>query len=120
MYVFLCMHWLADIGDTMSSDCGIEAGHQRLAEALLAVPVNDDGTDIGCIGAGGIVDVGAAALELPAEGGGLLLYGEPGLELEAGGDLLPDLLDCTFDLGLATSFPFCCCLVFARLFLNHN
>jgi len=71
--------------------------------------------DTGVVGVAKVV-----ALELPAEGGELLVYGEPGLELEAGGDLLPDLLDDTLVRVFVLSFPFCCCLHFARLFLNQT
>lgn len=113
------MHWFAAMG-IMSRGCDIDVELHRLEDALLVTPVNDVETGSGCRGVTGAAVGSGAALELPAEGGGLLVYGEPGLELEAGGDLLPDLVDCALVLGLAVSLPFCCCLVFARLFLNHT
>lgn len=107
--------------DIISNDgADTELDHRLLADPLLAAAGMVEAGS-GCRGAIGAVVGVAVVLELPVEGGGLLPYGEPGLELEeAGGDLLPDLVDCAFDLGLAVSLPFCCCLVFALLFLNQT
>ena len=66
---------------------------------------------------GGTVEEGAVLL--PALGGELL-YGDPGLELDGGGDLLPDLAVDILGRGFGVSFPFCCCLHFARRFLNQT
>jgi len=83
------------------------AGDQILAEDELA--------------AGGAM---VEATLLPQDGGELFwLYGDSGLLLpEGGGDLLPPL-GVPVDIlgrGLAVSLPFCCCLHFARLFLNQT
>lgn len=71
----------------------------------------------GIAGTDGTVDEGAVLL--PALGGELL-YGDPGLELEGGGDLLPDLGVEILGRGFGASFPFCCCLHFALRFLNQT
>lgn len=94
----------------MSMPGGIAAGDQIL-DGVLAVT-----RDGAAGGAGGRL---ADVFELPAEAGELL-YGELGPELDGGGDLLL-LFDVTFGLaGLGASLPFCCCLHFALLFLNHT
>lgn len=100
----------------MSIPGGIAAGDQML-EGVLAV-VREAAT----VGWGGC-DVGRLfeVLELPADAGELL-YGELGLELDGGGDLLLffDVVETFGRAGFGASLPFCCCRHFARLFLNHT
>lgn len=108
------------LGPIISILCGKDAGHQsgEAPDPAVSEEVTVGGGNEAAVGAeaGGIT-----ALVLSTDGGGLFFkYGEPGLELDAGGDLLPALVEVTFDLVLAASLPFCCCLHFARRFLNQT
>ena len=77
----------------------------------------DEAGTVGTDGVGRVADV----FELPTDGGELL-YGELGLELDGGGDLLP-LFEDPPAFGrvlVGVSVPFCCCRHLARRFLNQT
>lgn len=101
----------------MSRDC-CRAGGDQIAEMLLLLLLDTGAA--GTTGAEAVVGRVADVFELPTDGGELL-YGDPGLELEGGGDLLPPLDDVpALGLGFGVSGPFCCCRHFARRFLNQT
>lgn len=96
----------------MSMFCGIVTGDQILPLVALV------GGRL--VGTAGIEGAGAEGVVLLPALGGELLYGDPGLELEGGGDLLPDLGVEILGRVFGVSLPFCCCLHLARRFLNQT